>query len=1236
MKASMRFYRGFVFLFLLFFTPLLLRAQTNDVNWSVGVLDRILATVPPGQRLAQVGDMQILVSKLKAWRNQLAGAPSQDSTFDGSAPTWTSGNVYYEFTTSGSNAVSAAHQKAFLDGAAEWAMFANLHFFPHTSEPNYVTILENTNLEGGQSAVGMVGGQQFLQIGPEAWNRDTITHELGHTLGLVHEQQRTNRDLFVTILSNNIIPGQEPNFVLLPDSQSQGPYDFLSVMHYARNALSISNTLDTIEPLPAYSQYLNIMGQGDPVLTPSDRAGMAAVYGAGPVLSSVVTNTQDSGPGSLRAALYYAYDHPRTTITFNIATNDPGFANGVFTIQLTDQLPSLWNATVIDGSTEPVHINPTGPAIQLNGALAPPPSVFPNGLHIHGTNCAVRSLVINGFAASAILIDGTNAIGNSVSGCYLGIDPSGTSVVSNGLPQIVIAAGASRNTIGGITAASRNVISGSAYQGMVIEDPGTMSNVVEGNYIGLNAAGTAALPNAWAGLEIVGGAQSNIIGGLVPGARNVISGNSKQGIAVDGTNSSGNVIEGNYIGLDSAGSNAIPNAWAGVNFFGATQGNLVGGTAAGAANFISGNSLQGVLLQDPGTDNNLVLGNDIGINVSAVAVPNGGAGVAIVGGAQANTVGGTSPSMRNVISGNTLQGVAIGNPNANGNIVQGNYIGVDPSGSNAIPNGWAGVNCYGGAQGNLVGGTTSGAGNLISGNGLQGIIFQDSGTDDNLAQGNYIGLNVTGNAAVPNGAAGVAIVDGAQSNIVGGTLPSMRNVICGNVNQGVAIGNTSANVVQGNYIGVDPSGNTAIPNAWAGVDMFGGAQGNLIGGTAAGARNVISGNASQGVVIGQAGTESNFIQGNYIGLNAAGTAGVPNTWSGVEMYNGAQFNLIGGGPGARNIISGNGNYGVYIHNTNCAGNLVQGNTIGLNAAGNAQPNTWAGVAMFDNTQSNQIGGTAIGNANLIVDNLLDGVQLFDATTTDNSVRGNSIYGNGGVGIGVYSGANNSQTTPMLTSAVLATNTVVSGSLTSAASTVFHLDFYANPSPQTQAQTYLGARDVTTGSGGTVSFSANLGAIVPKGQIITATATDPSGNTSPLSGGITVTAVDSVGDGIPDAWRTAHFGGSGTTTNNQSAAGADPDHDGLANWQEFLAGTDPNNASSTLRAGKLNLSGTNATVNFSSVQGIVYRVEDRDDLVTGFWSILADQVIGTGGTIQIVDPAAGTALPRRFYRVEVLP
>jgi hypothetical protein len=77
------------------------------------VLDELLVGVARGQRLVQVGDMQILTVNPQAWRNKLAGAPIPNLAFDGTAPTWTGGNVYYTFDPS----VSAAHQKAFLNGA---------------------------------------------------------------------------------------------------------------------------------------------------------------------------------------------------------------------------------------------------------------------------------------------------------------------------------------------------------------------------------------------------------------------------------------------------------------------------------------------------------------------------------------------------------------------------------------------------------------------------------------------------------------------------------------------------------------------------------------------------------------------------------------------------------------------------------------------------------------------------------------------------------------------------------------------------------------------------------------------------------------------------------------------------------------------------------------------------------------------------------------------------------------
>ncbi len=650
--------------FTLIVTPTPLHAQPQSEDWNVAVLDQILAGVKPGQSLVQVGDMEILVANLTAWRDQLAGGPSPLLAFAGGVPTWTGGNVYYTFSSSGTNAVPANLQAAFLDAAAEWATFANLHFIPRTSQANYVTVQVLGGLEGGQSAVGMVGGQQFLSVASNAWNRGTLCHEIGHTLGLVHEHQRSDRDSFVSILTNNIASNGLANFVLLTNSINQGAYDFLSVMHYSRNYLSSNPaTLDTIITLPAYTNYINLMGQPGPVvLSDGDRAGVAAVYGAGPGVSSVVTNTRDSGPGSLRAALYYAYDHAGTHVTFNIPTNDPGYSNGVFTIQPTDQLPWPVNATFLDGASEPTNstLNPKGPCILINGALVPVPGPYANGLqlgatNVGGSNCTVQSLVINGFVASSILITGSNTTGNTVAGCYLATDPSGSIAVSNGLP-VTISAGAHGNTIGGANAAARNLISGSGLQGLVIRDAGTSNNVVEGNYIGLNAAGTAALPNTLEGIEIYNGAQGNFIGGTSAAARNIISGNDLQGVLISDTNTTGNVVEGNYIGLNPAGNAAMPNS-VGVNIANGAQGNLVGGAASGAGNIISGNEFQGVSLQNAGTTGNLVQGNWIGLNAAgAAAIPNLEAGVGLYAPVKFNIVGGTVPGARNIISGNAQAG----------------------------------------------------------------------------------------------------------------------------------------------------------------------------------------------------------------------------------------------------------------------------------------------------------------------------------------------------------------------------------------------------------------------------------------------------------------------------------------------------------------------------------------------------------------------------------------------------
>jgi hypothetical protein len=1076
--------------------------ETNSsVGWSVAYLDQVLAAVQPGQTTAQVGDMQILVTNLQYWRDELVGKANPQLAFDGTAPTWPGGNVYYVFDTNSGTAVPDIEKQAFIDCANEWAAFANLHFFQRTTQSNYVLVSQQASLDGGQSAVGMIGGQQSLLIGPSAWNHPTLCHELGHTLGLVHEHQRSDRDSYVMVLSNNIQGGELGNFVLLPNSKNKSAYDFLSIMHYNRNSFSINPSIDdTLEPLPAYSRYLNIMGQqDDPVLSASDRAGMAAIYGPGPAVTSVVTNTQDSGPGSLRTALYYAFDHPGTTITFNIPASDPGFSNNVFNILPTDFLPSLVNAGTLDGTTEPVHSNAFGPSIQLNGARCYPPSVYPDGLRLRGTNCSVKSIIVNGFPVYGIEIYGSNATGNVVSGCYLGIDPTGTLPVTNVFSPLAIDNGASGNTVGGTTAAARNIISGSPYQGLVIRDSGTTNNRVIGNYIGLNAAGTLPLSNTWTGVAIFNGAQSNVIGGASAAMRNIISGNGEQGVVVADPGTTGNIVEGNYIGLNPAGTAAISNAWPGVNFFNGATGNTVG--MPGAPNVISGNGGQGVLIQDAGTDNN---------------------------------------------------------------VVQNNFIGVDPTGATAISNSWAGVEIYNGPSGNYIGRS-----NIISGNGEQGIVI-DTGS--------------------------------------------------------------SYNVVQGNWIGLDATGSRAVSNRWAGVELYNAAQNNVIGGVGPGQLNVLSGNGAQGIFIDTA-SINNLVEGNYVGLDASGLRAVPNSYAGVECYNNASNNVIGGGLGARNYIAGNNNAGVAI-DYGSSGNVLQGNSIGVNVAGAVVPNIYQGVSLFAGAISNVIGGTTLGAANLIAGNGYDGVDIFDSASQDNSVRGNSVVNNGG-GLGLVNGGNFSAPAPVLASASVATNLTVAGSLTSAASTAFHLDFYASPAASPEMAVYLGDRDVTTSPAGTANFSFAFSGVVPIGQVISAVATDPNGNSSGQSGTVTVTGTDSVGDGIPDAWRQAHFGGNGMTSNSTNCASCDPDHDGMSNYQEFLAGTNPNSAASVLALGHTTLSNGLPVVDFQSTSGTVYRVDFSDNLALGQWQILADDILGTGAVIQIQDTSA-PGYPDRFYRVVVMP
>jgi hypothetical protein len=184
------------------------------------VIDKALATVKPGQKMVPFGDVGIKPDVLRAFRQKLVdeqGGSSQGpspmaDTPPGTAFEWPSGTVPYRFdpTQVSNGTITAAKMQQFRDGVAEWAASANVHFneFTGATPPNFVTVQENASLGGGfSSSVGMAGGEQFVQFGPQAWNRGTICHEVGHAIGYYHEQQRDDRDTYVVILTQNIIPG---------------------------------------------------------------------------------------------------------------------------------------------------------------------------------------------------------------------------------------------------------------------------------------------------------------------------------------------------------------------------------------------------------------------------------------------------------------------------------------------------------------------------------------------------------------------------------------------------------------------------------------------------------------------------------------------------------------------------------------------------------------------------------------------------------------------------------------------------------------------------------------------------------------------------------------------------------------------------------------------------------------------------------------------------------------------
>jgi hypothetical protein len=583
--------------------------------------------------------------------------------------------------------------------------------------------------------------------------------------------------------------------------------------------------------------------------------------------SFLVTNNNNHGAGSLRDAIINANATlGADTITFNI----PG--PGVKVISLLTALPEITEQVVIDATTQPGYAG--APLIELDGTGA---GGSASGLVIKAGGSTVRGLAIGNFLGTAAiwLRDCNN---NLIQANYLGIAADGATARQN--TRGIVLNNSSNNVIGGTSAATRNVISGN---GSGIDIVGS-ANLVQGNFIGTNATGTVGVPQG-TGVSIFNLSPvistENLIGGTAAGAGNLISGN-QTGISV---NTDGTTIQGNLIGTDIAGTSKVPNT-NGIVAIGLNI--LVGGPYSGARNVISGNSGNGVYLRGSG---NKLQGNYVGTDITGIkALGNTGSGV--LAGENA-LIGGTTPEERNIISANGSFGnVALGYNNSGASAtVRGNYIGTDVTGTRAL-GGVAGVNII--SQGNIIGGTAAGAGNVISGNGVGIQLETNSGPGvGNVIQANLIGLNAQATDPLPNIQQGIAI-SAASNNTIGGTENNAGNTIAFNgasaISNLIGTGNTirGNSIFSNNGLAIDLGANGVTPNDVNDADT---------------GPNQLQNFPLITTVLSSA--NSTTIQGT---LNSK-----PNTTFQIDFYSNAAVNPIGNGDGAQFVgttpvnTDGNGN-----------------------------------------------------------------------------------------------------------------------------------------------------------------------------------------------------------------------------------------------------------------------------------------------------------------------------------------
>jgi parallel beta-helix repeat protein len=857
-------------------------------------------------------------------------------------------------------------------------------------------------------------------------------------------------------------------------------------------------------------------------------------------VSLMVTNTNDSGTGSLREAILNANALAGVdSIFFDIPTSDPGYVPGppsYWSIQPDSALPIISDTVLIDGYTQPGAQENTVAwpgaldavlKVELDGTNAGSAS---RGIEITAGSCTIRGLVINRFGLEGIYI--TNTGSNAVEGNYLGTDISGTSDLGNGDDGVTIFTG--QNVVGGNDPPDRNVISGNANHGVVLRYAAASGNIIRGNFIGVDVSGSSPLGNDNRGVRLFQNPSNNTIGGIGVGEGNVIAYSGDDGIGIH--SAAGNMVRGNSIfsnnglGIDLADDGVTANDPLDPDTGPNDLQNYPVLTLA--ENSAGSTIIQGIVHSVPSSTFILDF-----YSTSSLDPSNYGEGDVWLDSTCVTTDG----------AGNGLFAKSV-----TPEITIGSYITATATNSGGSTSEFAEGRAVTEYVGPFVVTTTDddGLGSLryaiIAANdtaGVDTIRFNIPTSDSGYDPGPPAFWSIQPDSNLPAITEAVVIdgysQPGAQPNTVaapgaldailaielrGDAGPTGRGIqITGTSNcvikglvinkfpgHGIKInGAGSGHRIQGSYFGTDITGTLRRTNTQCGI-YIDGPSNNTIGGTTPNARNIISGNSGSGIRF--SGTDSNVVQGNFIGVDVTGETAIQNDEHGIELHSTSNNSIGGSIAGTGNVISCNGWDGIYLISSLTTGNVIQGNYVGTNEAMATGLGNTAGITFQMAPQGNTIGGSEPGEGNKIWYNSSRGILAL--TGDGNAIYGNSINGNSQLGIdlggdGVTgndsgdldSGPNYLQNYPVLITVLGdASKTIIEGSLNSSPNSTFDLHFYynsaADPTGYGEGEVFFADSTVTADAMGDVTFAFTFdGVSVPNGSYITATATDPQGNTS---------------------------------------------------------------------------------------------------------------------------------------------